>query len=79
VEARVLAQQRVGEGGKQVLGRMAKQEIAGDEPRRRAHLLLAVERLEQGRADLGRIARQVIEPVAVVAGQTEDTSPRAPA
>jgi hypothetical protein len=69
MEARVLAQERVGEGGKQVLGRMVEQEIAGDEPRRRAHLLLAVERLEQGIADLGRIARQVVEPVAILAGR----------
>jgi hypothetical protein len=48
---------------------MAEQEIAGDEPRCRAHLLLTVERLEQGTADLGRSARQVVEPVAVLAGQ----------
>jgi hypothetical protein len=40
---------------------MAEQEIAGDEPRRRAHLLLAVERVEQGMAELGRAARQVFE------------------
>ena len=55
VEARVLAQQGVGEGGEEILGRMAEQEIAGDEPGRRADLLLAVERLEQRMADLGRI------------------------
>ena len=54
VKARVLAQERVGEGGEEVLGRMAEQEIAGDEPGR-ADLLLAVERLEQRMADLGRI------------------------
>ena len=65
VEARVLAQERMGEGGKQVLGRMAEQEIAGDEPRRRAHLLLAVERLEQSMADLGRIARRDARNVIV--------------
>jgi hypothetical protein len=32
-------------------------------------LLLAVERLEQSMADLGRIVRQVVEPVAVLAWQ----------
>ena len=48
---------------------MAQRNVTGDKARRRTDLLLAVKGVEQSSADLRGHDRQVIEPLAAVAGQ----------
>jgi hypothetical protein len=51
VKACVLAQQSTRQSRNQGIWRMTKDEVSGNEPRRGIDLVLAVESIEQGRAD----------------------------
>ena len=69
VKAGILTEERVCERRDQRFGRVTQDEMTGNKASRSTDLLLAVEGVEQSSADLLGRDRQVIEPVAALAGQ----------
>ena len=69
VEARVLPKQRVRESCDERLGRVAKREMARDQPSGGVDLPLAIERAEQSRADFLDRVGKVVQPIAAFSGQ----------
>jgi len=68
MDACVLPEQRPRKGRDQCVGRMTQRKVTGNQVRRRTDLLLAVKGVEDRSEDVFGTDRQVIEPLAVLAG-----------
>ena len=70
VKACILTKQSVRECGYKLIGRVAERKMARDQTADQVDLPLAIESLQQSRADGPNVGREVVQPVAAFAWQT---------